>query len=100
MELGPEHGRHRVWIVIGPSGSGKSTFGAALAARLEAPFIEADALHPRSNIEKMAAGHPLDDADRAPWLAAVAADIAQASAESPDVVAACSALKRRYRDQL
>ncbi len=88
------------WVVIGPSGSGKSTLGAALAARLGAPFIEADGLHPPSNIAKMSAGQSLDDADRAPWLSAVAAAIASARRDSRQVVAACSALKRTYRDQL
>lgn len=91
---------HQAWVVIGPSGSGKSTLGKALAAHLAAPFIEADALHPKANIEKMMAGHPLDDADRDPWLAAVAEAIARARAASPHVVAACSALKRKYRDRL
>jgi gluconokinase len=82
-------------IVMGVSGSGKSTVGALLAARLGLPFIDGDALHPQTNREKMAAGIPLDDADRAPWLDAVAA----ALAGSP-VVVACSALKRSYRERL
>lgn len=82
-------------VVMGPSGSGKSLVGAALAAALRATFIDGDDLHPRSNVAKMASGTPLDDADRAPWLAAVAATLNQAS-----VVVACSALRRTYRDGL
>ena len=82
-------------VVMGVSGSGKSTVGALLAARLGLPFIDGDDLHPRANKRKMAAAIPLDDADRAPWLDAVAAALAGA----PKVVA-CSALKRSYRDRL
>jgi gluconokinase len=82
-------------VVMGVAGSGKSTVGALLAARLLLPFIDGDDLQPQANKQKMAAAIPLDDADRAPWLAAIAAAIAGA----PKIVA-CSALKRRYRDQL
>ena len=81
-------------VVMGVSGTGKSTVGAALADALGIPFVEGDDLHPAANVAKMAAGIPLTDADRAPWLDAVAAAL-----ESP-VVVACSALKRRYRDRL
>ena len=62
-----------VLVVMGVSGSGKSTVAAPLAARLGWPFQEGDALHPPANIAKMKAGIPLTDADRAPWLAAIAA---------------------------
>ena len=55
-------------VVIGVSGSGKSTVGAALAQRLRVPFVDADTLHSAANIAKMAAGEPLDDEDRYPWL--------------------------------
>ena len=58
-------------VVMGVSGSGKSTVGAALAARLDIPFADADAFHPAANIAKMSAGTPLDDDDRHPWLDAV-----------------------------
>ncbi len=83
-------------LVMGVSGSGKSSVGAALAARLGISFLEGDALHPPANVAKMAAGVPLDDADRAPWLAAIAAWMAARR----DGVVACSALKRAYRDRL
>lgn len=81
-------------VVMGVSGTGKSTVGAALADALGVPFVEGDDLHPAANVAKMAAGIPLTDADRAPWLDAVAAAL-----DRP-VVVACSALKRRYRDRL
>jgi len=88
----------RAIVVMGVSGCGKSTLGRALAQSFGWVFIEGDELHPRSNIDKMAAGIPLDDADRAPFLANVAE--AMAEALGPGVVAACSALKRAYRDAI
>lgn len=78
------------------SGCGKSTVGLALSARLAVPFVDADDLHPAANIAKMAAGHPLTDADRLPWLDVVGTWLA----EHDDGVAACSALRRAYRDRL
>lgn len=78
---------------MGVSGSGKSTFGEVLAARLGVRFVDADALHPAANVEKMSAGIPLDETDRRPWLAAVGRVLA-----TGDVVVACSALRRSYRD--
>lgn len=83
-------------VVMGPSGSGKSTVGRALAEHIGARFIDADDLHPLTNVEKMAAGIPLDDPDRMPWLALVGAAL-QADAH---IVIACSALKRAYRDAI
>lgn len=83
-------------VVMGVSGSGKSAIGAALAATLGVPFGEGDDLHPAANRAKMAAGVPLDDADRAPWLDRVAVWMAA----NPAGVVSCSALKRRYRDRL
>ncbi len=84
-------------VVGGVSGSGKSVMAAALAGRLGVPFIEGDDLHSDAAKAKMHAGHPLTDADRAPWLDRVA----QALAAAPEgAVAACSALKRAYRDRL
>jgi gluconokinase len=87
-------------IVMGVSGSGKSTIGQALATELGLDFIDGDDLHPRANKEKMAAGHPLDDEDRAPWLEIIAERIGAELAEGNPIVVACSALKRRYRTQL
>lgn len=84
-------------VVMGVSGSGKSTVGVALAQRLAVPFVDADSLHPPANIAKMAAGRPLDDADRRPWLDAVGEWLA---GHRTGGVASCSALKRGYRDRL
>jgi gluconokinase len=84
-------------VVMGVSGSGKSTVGAALAQRLQVPYVDADTLHPRANIAKMAAGQPLDDDDRYPWLDSVGEWLA---AHADGGVVSCSALRRRYRDQL
>jgi gluconokinase/shikimate kinase len=85
---------------MGVSGSGKSSVAALLAGRLGWPFAEGDDMHPAANIAKMAAGHPLDDADREPWLARVAAWIQQRRAAAEPGIVTCSALKRRYRDAL
>ncbi|WP_253190933.1 gluconokinase [Arthrobacter sp. SRS-W-1-2016] len=82
-------------FVMGVSGVGKTTFGAALASELGTKFIDADDLHPAANKAKMAAGIPLTDADRLPWLDAVGL----AASRQPSVVA-CSALRRRYREHL
>jgi len=84
----------RAVVVMGVSGTGKTTIGRALADALGVPFVEGDDLHPEANKRKMAAGIPLTDDDRAPWLDLVAAEL-----DAPAVVA-CSALKRRYRDRL
>lgn len=84
-------------VVMGVSGSGKSTVGAALARRMRVPFVDADTLHPAANVAKMAAGHPLDDDDRHPWLDTVGEWLA---AHRDGGVVSCSALKRTYRDQL
>ncbi len=87
-------------VVMGVSGSGKSTIAAAVAARADALFLDADDFHPASNTAKMAAGTPLTDDDRWPWLAAVGDEIARRTAEGRRVVVACSALKRAYRHVL
>lgn len=85
-------------VVMGVAGCGKSTVAAALAAAIGLRFLDGDTLHGPSNIAKMAAGTPLDDHDRGPWLDAVSA--ALADAPPPGLVVACSALKRAYRDRL
>lgn len=87
-----------VIVVMGVSGCGKSTVAALIAGRLALPFAEGDGFHPRANIEKMAAGIPLDDADRLPWLDTVADWLGEHRAGGG--VIACSALKRAYRDRL
>jgi len=87
-------------LVMGVSGAGKTTLAEALAPRLGYAFIDADDLQPPGNRAKMAAGKPLDDADRAPWLDAVAQVIAGWAATGQGGVIACSALKRAYRDRL
>ncbi|WP_326770295.1 gluconokinase [Streptomyces sp. NBC_01591] len=83
---------------MGVSGSGKSTVGGLLAQRLKVPFLEADDLHPATNRAKMAAGRPLDDEDRRPWLLALADWIREATDSGQGGVMACSALERAYRD--
>jgi carbohydrate kinase (thermoresistant glucokinase family) len=85
-------------VVMGVSSSGKSTVGELLAERLGVPYVDADDLHPQANVEKMAAGHPLNDDDRWPWLAKVGK--ALTDAEGTGLVIACSALKRAYRDAI
>ncbi|SIO36360.1 gluconokinase [Salinivibrio sp. ES.052] len=87
-------------IVMGVSGSGKSTLGAMLASHLGAKFIDGDDLHPRSNIEKMSRGEPLDDQDRAPWLERIR-DVAFSLEKKNEFgIIVCSALRRAYRDTL
>lgn len=90
----------RVAIVMGVSGSGKSTIGTLLAARNNGQFFDADDFHPPANIAKMAAGMPLDDTDRSPWLARLREEVIDASPPAKISVLACSALKRTYRVQL
>ncbi|MDB5595874.1 MAG: gluconate kinase [Hyphomicrobiales bacterium] len=91
--LGP-----RIILVMGVSGSGKTTIGGALAARLGWSFLDADDLHSDAMKAKMHSGAPLTDLDRAPWLQSVRDDLARRKSEGADVVVACSALKRRYRN--
>jgi len=87
-------------VVMGVSGSGKSTTGAVLARTLGWPFVEGDDLHPTANVAKMAAGIPLTDDDRWPWLDRIVDELRALSKTSPDIVVACSALKQGYRDRL
>lgn len=83
-------------VVMGVSGCGKTTVGSELALTLGATFIDADDLHPSANKAKMAAGTPLNDDDRWPWLDRVGLTLASHS----DIVIACSALKRKYRERI
>jgi gluconokinase len=96
----PVGGPPPVILVMGVSGSGKTTAGSLLAQRLGWIYAEADAFHPAANVAKMAAGHPLDDADRAPWLDAIGAWIDAELGVGRSGVITCSALKRAYRDRL
>jgi len=83
-------------VVMGVSGSGKSTVGAMLAVAMGGVFADGDDFHSAANVAKMASGVPLTDADRAPWLASIAAWIGLRTVAEPGVVA-CSALRRAYR---
>ncbi len=85
---------------MGVSGCGKSTLGRSLAVALDCRYVEGDELHPAANVAKMAAGTPLTDDDRAGWLAAIAALLAEADSGGRSLVVSCSALKRSYRDRL
>ncbi|WP_026550151.1 gluconokinase [Arthrobacter sp. Br18] len=87
-----------VIVVMGVQGCGKSTLGALLAERLAVPFVDGDALHSENNIALMAAGIPLTDTDRLPWLRAVGETLS--SGAGTGIVVVCSALKRSYRDLL
>lgn len=82
-------------VLMGVAGCGKSSVGAALSALLSMPYIDGDDLHPAANVAKMAAGQPLTDADRWPWLDACAETLSRGN-----VILGCSALKRAYRDRL
>ena len=87
-------------VVMGVSGCGKSTLAAQLAAQLGCPAFEGDAFHAAASIAKMRAGQPLDDADRWSWLDRVGTAIGAAVGKGGLAVAACSALKRAYRERL
>ena len=89
-----------IFIVMGVSGCGKSTVGERLAAHINAPFYDADDFHPAANIAKMASGLPLNDDDRAPWLAQLRALIESHLQKDEPAVLACSALKNAYRTAL
>ncbi|MEV8512740.1 gluconokinase [Dactylosporangium sp. NPDC051484] len=89
-----------VFVVMGVAGAGKTTVGALLAARLGWRYAEADDFHPAANVAKMAAGIPLTDADREPWLAAIGRWIDERAVAGEPGVVTCSGLKRAYRDRL
>ncbi len=87
-------------VVMGVSGTGKSTLGALLARTLHAPFLEGDGYHAPESVAKMAAGAPLTDADRWPWLDRLGAALGAAARTEGAAVAACSALRHAYRERL
>jgi gluconokinase len=89
-----------VIVVMGPAASGKTTIGSRLAAAVGCPFYDGDDFHPPANVALMRAGLPLGDAERVPWLAALAALIARCVAGGAPAVLACSALRRAYRRTL
>ncbi len=85
-------------VVMGVSGSGKTTVAGLLAERLGCAFQDGDDLHPRQNVEKMRSGTPLTDADRLPWLQAIAGKVDSWRERGEAGVVTCSSLKRAYRD--
>ena len=89
-----------ILVLMGVAGSGKTTVGTLLARKLGWRFADADDFHPAENKEKISRGIALTDSDRAPWLAAMRSAILQWDASGENVVLACSALKRSYRDEL
>lgn len=90
----------RILVVMGVSGSGKTTVGALLAQSLGWTYADADSFHSPGNVAKMAAGKPLSDQDRVPWLQAISAWIGERLLKRQPAVVSCSALKRSYREQL
>jgi gluconokinase len=88
------------YVVMGVAGSGKSLIGAAFARALGVDFIDGDEYHPAESVARMAAGVPLTDDDRIPWLRSLASRIRDAKDAGSGLVIACSALKRSYRDIL
>jgi len=89
-----------VLVLMGPAGAGKSTVGFALANDLGWPFVDADAYHAATSVEKMRRGESLTDQDRVGWLEALHAVIANATATGQHLVVACSALAQRHREAL
>ena len=87
-------------VVMGVSGSGKSVVGQALASDLGWPFFDADDFHPPENVAKMAAGTPLTDEDRWPWLDRLVAEMGAIDKSGGNAVLACSALRQAYRDRI
>ncbi|KMW58500.1 Gluconokinase [Candidatus Rhodobacter oscarellae] len=85
------------FVIMGVAGCGKTSVGQGLAARGLVRFVDGDDLHPAENIAKMSSGIPLSDEDRAPWLARVGQALAAADGA---MAIGCSALKRKYRDQI
>jgi len=95
----PETTHHHIWLITGPAGCGKSTVAQFIAKTMNLPYIEGDEYHPRANVDKMAKGIPLSDADRWDWLTNLREEsIRKIQAGAQGVVLTCSALKRKYRD--
>lgn len=92
--------KSRIFVLMGVSGCGKSAVATQLAHELNAALLDGDFLHPRANIEKMASGQPLNDDDRAPWLAALNDSAFAMQRTNPVSLIVCSALKKAYRDRL
>ena len=90
----------KIFVLMGVSGCGKSAVATQLAQKLGAAFLDGDFLHPRANIEKMASGQPLNDDDRAPWLAAINGAAFAMQRANPVSLIVWSALKKAYRDRL
>jgi gluconokinase len=98
MQASEKRARPTVVVVMGVASSGKTSLGERLAKRLGWPFRDADSFHPPENVAKMSGGTPLNDDDRKPWLAAIAAWIDDLRATGKNGIVTCSALKKRYRD--
>ncbi|WP_420140655.1 gluconokinase [Sphingomonas sp.] len=98
--ISPAPAEPLVVVVMGVSGSGKSTLGALLAEKLDCPFLEGDSFHSPEAVAKMRSGHPLTDEDRWPWLDRLGAALGDEARAGGRVVAACSALRRVYRERL
>ncbi|AGH37465.1 Carbohydrate kinase, thermoresistant glucokinase [Bibersteinia trehalosi USDA-ARS-USMARC-188] len=90
----------KAFILMGVSSTGKTSVGTAVAQQLGMKFIDGDDLHPRANILKMASGHPLNDNDRAPWLTRINDAAFSLEQKSEKGIIVCSALKKKYRDQI
>lgn len=95
VESQPHYNNPRLFIVMGVAGCGKSSIGDGVAKHFDAIFLEGDAFHPQSNIDKMSNGEPLNDDDRWPWLKIISQEMA---AQDGVVFTGCSALKRSYRE--
>lgn len=93
-------GEPRLLVVMGVSGSGKTAVAVQVAEQLGWQFADADDFHPSVNVDKMAAGEPLTDDDRWPWLYELSGWLSEQSRAGSSAVIACSSLRRAYRDVL